>query len=264
MNTPHLPLPNHLSLLPSSNPRASLAAHSNVSDSACFQRGADALSIIIRGFAESWGLGNLPGCVKVSMRKALSCLQKHLWWTEILRKVRMPFLLPEAGKEEATTILFSVWENKPSRVSNANLELRRKQSRGKLPCNARQSEHICQMSEIGRGCVALCVFLILGNKGPLFPREAAGRNLALWLALVPLLCAAFSCISWYHPSQQQLMRQDTRQRPHRTKLQAQPAHYLCSAHTHPQQKIPINTRNRVASEGFAISNVAYILQNCLC
>ncbi|KAI9520891.1 hypothetical protein NQZ68_013297 [Dissostichus eleginoides] len=49
-------------------------------------RGADALSIIIRGFAESWGLGNLPGCVKVSMRKASSCLQKHWWWTEILGK----------------------------------------------------------------------------------------------------------------------------------------------------------------------------------
>lgn len=91
-----------LSLLPPSNPRTSLAAHSNVSDSACFQLGADTLSIIIRGFAESWGLGNLPGCVKVSMRKALSCLQKRRRWTEILRKARIPFLLPQGGKEERT------------------------------------------------------------------------------------------------------------------------------------------------------------------
>lgn len=28
------------------------------------------------GFVESWGPGNLPGCVKVSMRKASRCLQK--------------------------------------------------------------------------------------------------------------------------------------------------------------------------------------------
>lgn len=87
-----------LSLLPPSDPRTSLAAHSNVSDSACFQCGADTLSIIIRGFAESWGLGNLPGCVKVSMRKASSCLQKRRRWTEILRKVRM-LLFVAAGRE---------------------------------------------------------------------------------------------------------------------------------------------------------------------
>ena len=155
------------------------------------------------------------------MRKASSCLQKNPWWTEILRKVRMPFLLP-GGKGRSkgggsTTILFSVRENKPSSFKCTNSDLRRKQSQGKLACNTRQSEHICQMSEIGSGCAALCVFLILGNKGPLFPREAAGRNLALWLALAPSLCAAFSCISWYHPSEQQLMKQDTQQQPHRNK-----------------------------------------------
>lgn len=69
----HSLLPNTLSPLPPSNPRTSLAAHSNLSDSACFQRRADTLSIIIRAFVESWGLGNVPGCVKVSMRKASSC-----------------------------------------------------------------------------------------------------------------------------------------------------------------------------------------------
>lgn len=163
-----------------------------------------------------------------------------------------------------TTFLFSVWENKPSCFKYTNLELRRKQSQGKLACNTRQSEHICQMSEIGSGCVALCVFLILGNKGPLFPREAAGRNLALWLALVSLLCAAFSCISWYHPSQQQLMRQDTRQQPHRNKRLAQPEHYFCSTQTHAQihSKIPLNTRNGGQSEEFAINSVGYIFVNC--
>lgn len=58
------------------SPWTSLAAHSKVSDSACFQHRADTLSIIVRGFAESWGPGNLPGCVKVSMRKASRCLHK--------------------------------------------------------------------------------------------------------------------------------------------------------------------------------------------
>lgn len=35
------------------------------------------------------------------------------------------------------------------------------------------------MSEADGGGVALCVFLSLWNKGPLFPREAAGENLVL-------------------------------------------------------------------------------------
>lgn len=112
------------------------------------------------------------------------------------------------------------------------------------------------MSEISRGCVALCVFLILGNKGPLFPREAAGRNLALWLALVPLLCAAFSCTSWYHPSQQWLMRQDTRQQPHKAKP-PRPASTLLLLDTQICSKIPINTRNRGPNEGFPASDVGY-------
>lgn len=38
-------------------------------------RGVNALSIIIKGFVESWGPGNVPECVKVSMRNALSCPQ---------------------------------------------------------------------------------------------------------------------------------------------------------------------------------------------
>lgn len=44
------------------------------------------------------------------------------------------------------------------------------------------------MSEIGSGWVTLCVFLILRNKGPLFSRETAGRNLA------PMI----SCIASYN------------------------------------------------------------------
>lgn len=138
-----------------------------------------------------------------------------------------------------------------------NLQLRRKQSQGKLPSNTRQSEHICQMSEIGRGCVALCVFLILWNKGPLFPREAAGRNLALWLALVALLCSAFSYISWYHPLQQQLMRQDTRQQPHRTKHPASTL-LLLYTHTYPA-KIPTNNRDRGLDVGNA-NNGLHVLR----
>lgn len=53
-----------LSLLPPSNPRTSLAAHSNVSDSACFQLGADTLSIIIRGFCRVLGSGQLARMCK--------------------------------------------------------------------------------------------------------------------------------------------------------------------------------------------------------
>lgn len=116
------------------------------------------------------------------------------------------------------------------------------------------------MSRISRGCVALCVFLILWNKGPLFPREAAGRNLALWLALVVLLCAAFSWISWYHPSQQQLMRQDTRQQPHRTSQHTTIHTLYTYTPTYPLQN---NTRDRGPLVCNA-NNVGYIFQNCLC
>lgn len=86
----------------------------NVSDSACFQLGVDALSIIIWGFAESWGLGNLPGCVKVSMRKASSCLQKRRQWRSSGRLECLFFVSGEGGP---ATLCFSVWENKP--ISNA-------------------------------------------------------------------------------------------------------------------------------------------------
>lgn len=135
----HFNEPPPKSFLSSAHPpdlRANLAAHSNVSDSACFQRGVDALSIIIRGFAESWGLGNMPGCVKVSMRKASSCLQKQRWWTEILRKARVAFLLPGGLKEEWRTnnnSVFSLRKQAWESFKCTNLELRRKQSQGKLP-----------------------------------------------------------------------------------------------------------------------------------
>lgn len=99
-NEHSLPPPQNLLpffCLPSSS-RTSLAAPSNVSDSACFQRGADTLSIIIRGFAESWGPGNLPGCVKVSMRKAWGWLQKRWRRAEILGKVRNAFFYDAVGR----------------------------------------------------------------------------------------------------------------------------------------------------------------------
>lgn len=68
-------------------------------------------------FAESWGPGNLPGCVKVSMRKASGCLQKHCRCMEILRKVRMPsFWCIREGRKTGglTTTLSSARGNKAS------------------------------------------------------------------------------------------------------------------------------------------------------
>lgn len=85
------------------------------------------------------------------------------------------------------------------------------------------------VKKVGRGCIVLCVCLILGNKGPLFLREAAGRNLAPWLVQVPLLSAAFSCFSWHHPLPKQLMRQDKWHKPQTSRIGS---HCFCSFHTH--------------------------------
>lgn len=190
------------------------------------------------------------------MKNALSCLQKHWWWTEILGKARIPLLLlgvgswaaKEGGKKDQQQFCFQLVKSTLALNwggSNRNPPPPTLPSK-KLPCNTRKPEHICQMSEISRGWFALCVFLILGNKGPLFPREAGGRNLALWLTVVPLLRAAFSYISWYHPSQQQLMRQDTRQQPHRPWMPhtANTSPLLYSTLLATTAKIPINSRNR--------------------
>lgn len=73
------------------------------------------------------------------------------------------FLLPLGGKEEGpVTMLFSVLENKASSFICSTIELRRKQSQGKVPCNVK-AIRACQMSEISSGCTTLC-FSYFGGK----------------------------------------------------------------------------------------------------
>lgn len=133
---PAPPTPNNSPASP--RPRASLAAQSNVSDSACFQSGADALSIIIRGFAESWGLGTAPRVRKSFHEESLELpSEETMVDVEILRNARMPPCLQEGGREggkgKGGPILFSFCKNKATMASQMHKPgAERKQSQGNL------------------------------------------------------------------------------------------------------------------------------------